>query len=83
MPPSTLKVRNSKKTIAKTKTVAIRAKKMPQLGQPGFDLAKALAEERRIADSLPPGSVFHSPVTGGLVMNGPPITSEEVYARFY
>jgi hypothetical protein len=83
MPPCTLKVRNSKKTSAKAKTVAVRAKQMPLPGQPGFDITKALAEEKRIADSLPPYSVFRSPATGGLVVNGPPITSEEVYAHFY
>jgi alcohol dehydrogenase YqhD (iron-dependent ADH family) len=83
MPPSTLKIRNSPKTSAKATPIAVRAKKMPLPGQPGFDIAKALAEERRIADSLPVGSVFRSPATGSLVVKSKPITSEEVYAHFY
>jgi hypothetical protein len=83
MPPSTLKVRNSKKISAKTKTIAVRAKKMPLPGQPGFDIAKAIAETKRIADTLPVGTLFRSPATGSLVVKSKPITSEEVYAHFY
>jgi hypothetical protein len=61
----------------------VRAEAPPQPGQPGFDMDKALAEARHLADTLPIGALFRNPATGLLVMNTPPITSEEVYARFY
>jgi hypothetical protein len=81
------KKRTSKKIGVKSaraaKRTTVRAKQMPLPGQPGFDLDKAIAETKRIAATLPLGSIFRSPATGGLVMHSSPITSEEVYEHYY
>jgi hypothetical protein len=69
-------------TRTKTRTTAARkdaATKMPLPWQPGFDLDAALAEEKRIAEKLPYGTIFISPATGGYVAHGRPITDKDVY----
>jgi hypothetical protein len=80
---ASLKNRASKTSGKKPGRVVVRAKRMPLPSQPGFDSTKALDETARLAKTLPLGSVFRCPVTGLLVVNGPPITSEEVYEHFY